>query len=92
MSAVGFYGDNIHFQAASKGGWDSLGLQRVVTKSQDNVLYELDDKTALEIYKCYLGKKEDKQEAQVRTVLAIDEVSNSITFAGDIPQDSQLFV
>lgn len=57
VCAVGFYGDNIHFEAASKGGWDSLGLQRVVTKSKDNILYELDGKPALDIYKRYLGDK-----------------------------------
>ncbi len=57
ICAVGFYGDNVHFQAASKGGWDSLGLQRVVTKSKNNILYELDGKPALEIYKRYLGDK-----------------------------------
>ncbi len=57
VCAVGFYGDNIHFEAASKGGWDSLGLSRTVTKSKDNILYELDGKPALEIYKRYLGDK-----------------------------------
>lgn len=57
VCAVGFYGDNIHFQAASKGGWDSLGLTRVVTKSRDNVVYEFDGKPALDIYKRYLGDK-----------------------------------
>ncbi len=55
--ALGFYGDHIHFQAASQGGWDSLGLTRKVTKSRDNVVYEFDDKPALEIYKRYLGDK-----------------------------------
>ncbi len=57
IAAVGFYGDKIRYEAASKGGWDSLGLQRIVTKSKDNVLYELDGKPALEIYKRYLGEK-----------------------------------
>lgn len=109
IAAVGFYGENVHFEAASKGGWDSLGLQRVVTKSKDNVLYELDGKPALEIYKRYLGEKakelpasgllfpleiheENKKEGErkVRTVLAIDEATQSITFAGDIPQGAHV--
>ena len=109
ISAVGFYGDDIHFVAASKGGWDSLGLQRVVTKSKDNVLYELDGKPALEIYKRYLGDKakelpasgllfpleiheeqSDKNESKVRTVLAVDEANQSITFAGDIPEGAHV--
>ena len=55
--AIGFCGANIHFKAASKGGWDSLGLTRIVTKSRDNIVYEFDNKPALEIYKRYLGEK-----------------------------------
>lgn len=108
VCAVGFYGENIHFEATSKGGWDSLGLSRTVTKSEDNILYELDGKPALEIYKRYLGDKAkelpasgllfplelkediDTQESKVRTVLAVDELNQSITFAGDIPQNSQV--
>ena len=57
ITAVGFYGEKVHFAAASRGGWDSLGLRRTVTKSEDNILYELDGKPALEIYKRYLGEK-----------------------------------
>ncbi len=57
MCAIGFYGDEIHFKASSKGGWDRLGLTRVVTKSKENVLYEIDNQPALEIYKKYLGEK-----------------------------------
>jgi len=57
VSAVGFYGDAITVKHGSKGGWDSLGVERLVTKSTDNVLYELDNQPALEIYKKYLGDK-----------------------------------
>jgi len=57
VSAIGFYGEHIHFQAASKSGWDSLGLTREVTKSKDNIVYELDGKPALDLYKRYLGDK-----------------------------------
>ena len=108
VCAVGFYGTNIHFEAASKGGWDSLGLCRTVTKSEDNILYELDGSPALEIYKRYLGEKakelpasgllfpleiregSEMQESKVRTVLGIDEKNQSIRFAGNIPQGSQV--
>jgi len=108
ICAVGFYGENIYFEAASKGGWNTLGLSRTVTKSKDNILYELDDKPALQIYKRYLGEKAkdlpasgllfplelkenaNAQESKVRTVLSIDESSQSITFAGDIPQNSKV--
>ncbi|MGK0387402.1 MAG: hypothetical protein ACI94Y_000128 [Maribacter sp.] len=55
--AVGFYGDAIQVGYGSVGGWDSFGARRKVTKSKDNVLYELDGKSALELYKTYLGEK-----------------------------------
>lgn len=55
VSAVGLYGNDINVRHGSKGGWDSLGVERIVTKSKDNILYELDDQPALEIYQKYLG-------------------------------------
>lgn len=54
---VGFYGDNIKIGYGSMGGWDSFGPARLVTKSNENVLYELDGKPALTLYKQYLGDK-----------------------------------
>ncbi len=55
VSAIGFYGGNISTSSASYGGWDSFGIDRVVTKSIENVVYEIDGKPALELYKTYLG-------------------------------------
>ncbi len=55
VSALGFYGDSIEFGYASLGGWDSFGVERMVTKSKNNVLYELDGKPALDLYKSFLG-------------------------------------
>ena len=56
ISALGIFGKSICTRSASKGGWDMIGMDRRVTKSLDNVLYELDHKPALEIYKEYLGE------------------------------------
>ena len=78
VSAVGFYGENIHFQAASKSGWDSLGLTREVTKSRDNIVYELDGKPALDIYKRYLGDKvKDLPASALLFPLELKDESNS---------------
>ncbi len=86
ISAVGFYGQQIQVGHAFKGGWDKFGIQRRVTRSVDNILYELDDKPALDIYKTYLGDKakelpasgllfplelQEDQESDVRTVRTI---------------------
>jgi hypothetical protein len=43
----------------SLGGWDSFGPDRVVTRAEGNVLYELDGQPALDLYKRYLGEFAD---------------------------------
>lgn len=54
--AIGFYGEKLQVSHGSIGGWESFGLERTVTKSDRNVLYEIDHKNVLDLYKKYLGK------------------------------------
>lgn len=101
--AVGFYGPHIKVGHASRGGWDIFGIERRITRSKNNILYELDNQPALALYKEYLGEQaqnlpatgllyplairenEADQEKLVRTILAVDEAEQSLTFAGDMP-------
>ena len=53
--AIGFYGSHIRIGHGSRGGWDPFGPERVVTRSDRNILYELDNQSALALYKKYLG-------------------------------------
>ncbi len=53
---IGFYGEKLQLSHGSFGGWESFGLERVVTKSAENLLFEIDGKDALDLYKKYLGK------------------------------------
>jgi len=55
--AVGLYGEHVRLSHGSRGGWDIFGPERVVTRSVGNVLYELDHKPALALYKQYLGER-----------------------------------
>ena len=57
VTAVGFYGEALRHHYGSKGGWDTFGPQRQVTRSEGNVLYELDGQPALALYKSYLGER-----------------------------------
>ena len=57
VAAVGLYGDKLRIGYASQGGWDPFGPERVITKAKGNVLYELDGKSALDLYKLYLGEQ-----------------------------------
>jgi hypothetical protein len=52
---IGLYGTTLKVGYGSLGGWDTFGPERLITKSKNNVLYELDDRPALALYKEYLG-------------------------------------
>lgn len=103
--ALAFYGESLKVGTGSVGGWDEFGPKRTVTKSKENILFELDGEPALEVYKKYLGEQakelpasgllfplsisfEDRKNV-VRTILAVDESNQTLTFAGDIPQNSK---
>ncbi|MFA5944195.1 MAG: FIST N-terminal domain-containing protein [Candidatus Thermoplasmatota archaeon] len=100
--ALGLYGKTLKVGYGSLGGWDPFGPQRIITRSKGNVLYELDGQPALALYKKYLGEhavglpatgllfplavRNDGGADLTRTILAIDEAEQSLTFAGDMPQ------
>lgn len=56
VTAIGFYGDHLHFGYGSFGGWDTFGIDRQVTRSKNNVLFEIDNQPALALYKSFLGE------------------------------------
>ena len=58
--AVGFYGSHIFIGHGSLGGWEEFGFERVITRSQKNILHELDNGNALDLYKKYLGAFADE--------------------------------
>ena len=55
ICAIAFYGKKIHSTFGSFGGWEPFGPIRKVTKSKNNIMYQLDGEPALGIYKKYLG-------------------------------------
>jgi len=57
VTALGFYGNDVQLHHGSQGGWDIFGPERLITRSEKNVLYEIDNQPALELYKRYLGDK-----------------------------------
>lgn len=100
--ALAVVGDSAHFRLGCQGGWDGFGPQRTITRSDGNVLYELDGQPALSLYKQYLGDRARELPSSallfpltvaspqgatrtVRTILAVDEQDQSMTFAGDVP-------
>ena len=61
--AIGFYGDTFEASFSIHGGWTPFGPERIVTKSESNVLFELDHQPALDLYKKYLGEKSNELPA-----------------------------
>jgi len=55
VAALGLYGQRLKVAYSTQGGWDAFGPERLVTRSRGNVLYEMDGRSALELYKLYLG-------------------------------------
>ena len=105
--AVGFYGTDLLIGHGSIGGWDEFGYERTITKSHKNVLYQIDGKSALSLYKEYLGdyvkelpasallfplsiKNAGNDMPLVRTILAVNEEEDSMTFAGNMPEGSKV--
>ncbi len=102
VAAIGLSGDRLRVGYGSLGGWDPFGPERTITRSAGNVLYELDGRSALDLYKLYLGdyardlpssgllfpllvRAPAEERGVVRTILAVDEHAQSMTFAGDMP-------
>ncbi|MBC7864784.1 MAG: FIST C-terminal domain-containing protein [Bacteroidia bacterium] len=104
IAIIGFYGNDLLVTHGSIGGWDPFGPKRLITKSNENVLYELDGEPALDIYKLYLGDYSNElpgsgllfplclytesNNSLVRTILSVSEEAKSLTFAGNMPEGS----
>lgn len=101
--AVGFYGETVSVESGCFAGWDEFGILRKITRSKNNIVYEIDGLPALELYKKYLGeyadelpgsglrfpfsiKKDADSNPVIRTILAVDEETQSLVFAGDVPE------
>ncbi len=53
--AVGLYGNNLVTSSGALGGWKPYGPPRKITRSVKNVVYEMDGKPALPLYRMYIG-------------------------------------
>jgi len=54
--AVGLYGNNLITSSGALGGWKPYGPPRKITRSVKNVVYEMDGKPALPLYRMYIGE------------------------------------
>jgi hypothetical protein len=102
--AFGLYGDKASMMTSTRCGWKPFGLARRVTKSTNNIVYELDGKPALDLYRKYLGDqtpspaggllypfsllREDGRDTGTVRSVLAINPDGSVTLAGDVPQGS----
>lgn len=54
---VGFYGESLEVSYASFGGFQPFGPERTITKATNNIVYEIDGQSAIDLYNKYLMEK-----------------------------------
>lgn len=98
--------DKINVLGARAFGWIGIGKDRIVTKADKNIVYEIDGKRAIDFYKQYLNITADDmpqvgieyplevrmKNGQVvyRAVLDIDEEQGALIFAGHVEEKSKV--
>jgi len=98
--------DKINILGARAFGWTGIGKERIVTKADKNIVYEIDGKRAIDFYKQYLNITADDmpqvgieyplevhmRNGQVvyRAVLEIDEEKGALIFAGHVEEKSKV--
>lgn len=87
-------------------GWSGISKERIVTKADKNIVYEIDNKPAIDFYKQYLFVTDDDMpqtgieyplevklkngHTVYRAVLAINEENGALIFAGHVPEKSRV--
>ena len=98
--------DKVAIDGISTSGWVGVGAPMVITASDDNMVFSLNDSPALELYTRYLGlDPEDLPGIAIeyplqllspdsthvlRAVVGVDRERNALIFGGSMPQGSQV--
>ncbi len=91
----------VNYSYGVASGWKPIGKPGTVTRSDGNVVHEIDNEPAIQFYKKFMGQNakptgecplailNDNQELiYLRASLEnVDEQTGAISFLGDVPQD-----
>lgn len=94
----------IFFGSGIGCGWTPIGNPGKITKVENNIVYEIDNKPALDFFYHYLGKSfnnlvayplavfetENSEEFYLRAPTVENREVGSLIFAGDIPKNSTI--
>jgi hypothetical protein len=92
------------FGSGVKSGWSPIGDPGIITQVDKNVLFKIDDMTAIEFFEQYLGENisnpgeyplaifenEKSDEFYLRAALMLNQEDGSAVFAGDIPNNKKV--
>jgi hypothetical protein len=84
------FSGNLLYSYGVASGWQPIGKQSQITKSEGNVVYEIDGQRALDFYNGYAIHalaifEADLENFYLRAPVTYDRASGSITFFSDIP-------
>lgn len=98
---LGFYGRDTSVYYGSATGWEPFGIERTITRAENNTVFEIDGEPALDLYRRYLGEHagqlpmislqyplgllNQRGDYTVRSVRNVNTADRSLVFAGDIP-------
>lgn len=96
--AVLIFSEPVKYSFGVASGWQAIGTKKTVTKSEKNIIYEIDDRPAAEFYINYFGCGEEvlggefpmmifeknESEPYIRAVIEINCREGKIKAAGDV--------
>lgn len=94
-------GGDLQFSYGVGGGWRPIGKPCQITKSEQNIIYEIDHKPALQFYHYYLNDAPDavyplavfppgETHFFLRGSVGYDTETGSITVSGDVPKQAMV--
>lgn len=102
--AVSLNSPNLIVHNSYSLSWKPIGIPMTVTKAKENIVYEIDDKPIIDIYREYLGEEivkrlpasaiefplifEKDGMLVARSIINVD--NGSISFAGEIPEGTKV--
>lgn len=96
------FGGNLLISCGVNSGWNPIGKKSTITKTEKNIVYEIDRQPAFDFYQYYLGKlspsieyplavfERDSNDFYMRAPISHDVKQGSITFFGDLPQGAMV--
>lgn len=98
-------GDKYNMEGMVTSGWEPIGTSKIITKSDNYIIYEIDDKPALDYYTESLGIDENELPLKgaeyplmieinggnaIRAVLGVDKVNRSLICGGYVPNGAKV--